>query len=208
MVRTLIGKYILLKLSKMHLHTYMCEQEQSCIDLDSKKKSMAMLHMCEEKKEVTIYLTMYDTYASNNLSLSNHLCGNIDEPHVNPECFPSEESYYNHLNSDNEDEPMNVDDEAYSFSKNSLGTKLENIVDYRRALNHYAITNVFDYFNLKNDKTQFTARCESTDYEWKSYVSIMQDAITTKERKLYKVILLPEATKVIISVPLMGGLQI
>lgn len=98
-----------------------CEQEQSCIDLDSKKKSMAMLHMCEEKKEVTIYLTMYDTYASNNLSLSNHLCGNIDEPHVNPECFPSEESYYNHLNSDNEDEPMNVDDEAYSFSKNSLG---------------------------------------------------------------------------------------
>ncbi|KAI3737840.1 hypothetical protein L2E82_27853 [Cichorium intybus] len=83
---------------------------------------------------------------------------------------------------------MNDDDEAYSFSKYSLnmkvGTKFENVVDFRRALNHYAIINEFDYFIQKSDQTRFTARCENIDCKWRIYASIMQDGITFEVRKI------------------------
>ncbi|CAH1441567.1 unnamed protein product [Lactuca virosa] len=112
--------------------------------------------MYEDMKEVTIYVTTNSNHNSNNLSSSNH---------------------------SNDD-----DDDGYSFSNSSLswkaGTKFENVVDFRRALNHYAIINEFDYFILKSDQTRFTARCENVDCQWRIYASIMQDDITFEVRKI------------------------
>ncbi|KAI3738295.1 hypothetical protein L2E82_28319 [Cichorium intybus] len=65
-----------------------------------------------------------------------------------------------------------------------VGTKFENMVDFRRALNHYAIINEFDYFIQKSDPTRFTARCDNIDCGWRIYASIMQDGITFEVRKL------------------------
>ncbi|KAL4555574.1 hypothetical protein LXL04_038197 [Taraxacum kok-saghyz] len=156
-----------------------CARDQSFIELDSDEKFMAMLIMYEEEKEVTIYVTTVNNHGSTNLCPSNHLCDNIDEPHDESDYCPSEESYYSHLSFDNEDGPMNDDGESYSFTKNSLsmkeGTKFDNAVEFKRALNHYAITNEFDYFILKSDQTRFRARLG----------------------KLLKDILVPEVTKVL-----------
>ncbi|KAL4587087.1 hypothetical protein LXL04_011737 [Taraxacum kok-saghyz] len=165
-----------------------CARDQSFIELDSDEKFMAMLIMYEEEKEVTIYVTTVNNHGSTNLCPSNHLCDNIDEPHDESDYCPSEESYYSHLSSDNEDGPMNDDGESYSFTKNSLsmkeGTKFDNAVEFKRALNHYAITNEFDYFILKSDQTRFRARCENLDCGWRIYASIMQDGITFEVRKI------------------------
>ncbi|KAL4564431.1 hypothetical protein LXL04_028495 [Taraxacum kok-saghyz] len=96
-------------------------RDQSFIELDSDEKFMTMLSMYEDEKEVTIYVTTDHNHDSNNCRPSNHLFDNIDEPHDDSDYCPSEESYYSHLSSDNEDpyERMNDDDGVYSFSKAS-----------------------------------------------------------------------------------------
>ncbi|KAJ9565004.1 hypothetical protein OSB04_000970 [Centaurea solstitialis] len=95
---------------------------------------------------------------------------------------PSEESYHSHLSEDNVDELMNDEDEACSFSKNGLSMKVnlyfENVIEFRKALNHYAITNEFDYFIQKSDPTRFTTRCENINCEFRIHASIMQDRVT------------------------------
>lgn len=159
-----------------------CASSQSFIELDSDEKFMAMLNMYEKEKEVTIYITTENNHNSNNQCAHNHLCDNRNEPHDDSNYCLSEESYYTHLNYENEDEPTNDDEEAYSFSKNTIsmkvGTNFENVVAFRRALNHYAIINEFDYYIKKSDLTRFIARCENIDCNWRIYAFVMQDGIT------------------------------
>ncbi|KAI3516657.1 hypothetical protein L1887_15580 [Cichorium endivia] len=136
------------------------------------------------------YVSANANLDSNNLSINNQLYANRYEPHDEDDSdyCPSEGSYYSHLSFDNEYELMNNDDEAYSFTNNSLSMKMnskfENAICFKRALNHYAITNEFDYFILKSDPTRFTARCESIDCEWRIHASIMQDGITFEVKKM------------------------
>ncbi|CAH1428911.1 unnamed protein product [Lactuca virosa] len=138
--------------------------------------------MYGSEKQVTIYVTTYNNLGSNNHT--NNLCANRDEPHdeYDADLCPSEESYHSHLSSDNEDDLMNDDDEVYSFSKNSISmevdSKFKNVVDCRRALNHFAVTNEFNYYIKKSDPTRFTARCENLEYEWRIHASISQDEVT------------------------------
>nr|KAJ0223509.1 hypothetical protein LSAT_V11C200070100 [Lactuca sativa] len=165
-----------------------CASSQSFIELDSDEKFMAMLNMYEKEKEVTIYITTENNHNSNNQCAHNHLCDNRNEPHDDSNYCLSEESYYTHLNYENEDEPTNDDEEAYSFSKNTIsmkvGTNFENVVAFRRALNHYAIINEFDYYIKKSDLTRFIARCENIDCNWRIYAFVMQDGITFEVKKL------------------------
>ncbi|CAI9271725.1 unnamed protein product [Lactuca saligna] len=118
---------------------------------------------------------------------------NKDEPHneYDADLCPSEESYHSHLISDNEDDLMNDDDEVYSVSKNSIrmevDSKFESVVDFRRSLNHFAVTNEFNYYIQKSDPTRFTARCENLECEWRIHASITQDEVTFEVKKMVEV---------------------
>ncbi|KAL4562019.1 hypothetical protein LXL04_034207 [Taraxacum kok-saghyz] len=133
----------------------MCAPEKSFIELDSEEKFMAMLTMYENEKEVTVYVTTENNTKSNNFGFGRQKCDDRDEPldEDDSDYLPSEESYYSHLSSDNEYEEVNDDDEANSFIKNSqsitVESKFENVTCFKRALNHYAIINEFDYFIQK-----------------------------------------------------------
>ncbi|KAL4572798.1 hypothetical protein LXL04_019583 [Taraxacum kok-saghyz] len=62
--------------------------------------------------------------------------------------------------------------------------QFENSVEFKRALNHHAIINEFDYLIQKSDQSRFSARCEKLDCEWRIYASIMQDGISFEVRKI------------------------
>ncbi|CAI9278749.1 unnamed protein product [Lactuca saligna] len=165
--------------------------DKSIIELDSDEKFMAMLSMYGSEKQVTIYVTIENNLGSN--IHANHSCANRDEPHdeYDADFCPSEEIYHSHLSSDNEDGIVNDDDEVNSFSKNSIrmevGSKFENVVDFRRALNHFAVINEFNYYIQKSDPTRFTARCENLEYEWRIHASITQDEVTFEVKKMVEV---------------------
>nr|KAJ0213002.1 hypothetical protein LSAT_V11C400172240 [Lactuca sativa] len=59
-----------------------------------------------------------------------------------------------------------------------VGSKFENVVDFRRALNHFAVINEFNYYILKSDPTRFTSKYENLECEWRIHASITQDAVT------------------------------
>ncbi|CAI9265630.1 unnamed protein product [Lactuca saligna] len=143
---------------------------------------MVMLSMYGSEKQVTIYVTTENNLDSNNHT--NHLCANRYEPHdeYDAELCPSEESYHSHLDFDNEDNLMNDDDVVYPVSKNSIrmevDSKFENVVDFRRSLNQFAVTNEFNYYIQKSDLTRFTTMCENLECEWRINSFITQDEVT------------------------------
>nr|KAJ0212689.1 hypothetical protein LSAT_V11C400164730 [Lactuca sativa] len=165
--------------------------EKSLIELDSNEKFMTMLGMYRSEKQVTIYVTTENNLDTN--ENTNHLCANRDKLHneYDADLCPSEGSYHSHLSFDNEEDLMNDDNEVYSFSKNSIsmevGSKFENVVDFRRALNHFTVTNEFNYYIQKSDPTQFTKRCENLECEWRIHASITQDEVTFEVKKMVEV---------------------
>ncbi|CAH1437876.1 unnamed protein product [Lactuca virosa] len=68
-----------------------------------------------------------------------------------------------------------------------VGSKFENVVDFRRALNHFAVTNEFHYYIQKSDPTRFTTRCENLECEWRIHASITQDEVTFEVKKMVEV---------------------
>nr|XP_043633613.1 uncharacterized protein LOC122604814 [Erigeron canadensis] len=93
----------------------------------------------------------------------------INEPHVEDEPHgeddsdycPSEESYHIHFSSDNENELLNEELEGYADIKKNpimkVHSKFPNVVEFRRALNHHALINEFEYFIEKSEPRRFTA---------------------------------------------------
>ena len=69
---------------------------------------------------------------------------------------PSGESYHSLHSSDNEFEHLDYG-EMYAYSKKTafmkLNSKFPNVIAFRRALNHYALTNEFEYDIEKSDLT-------------------------------------------------------
>nr|KAJ0193211.1 hypothetical protein LSAT_V11C800418570 [Lactuca sativa] len=177
------------KISIIYVDKY--APDKSFIELNSDEKFMAMLSMYGSEKQVTIYVTTENNLGSNNHT--NHWCANRDEPHdeYDSDLCPSEESYHSHLSSDNEDNLMNADDKEYSVSKNSIcmevGSEFENVVDFKRTLNLFAVTNKFNYYIQKSDPTRFTTRCENLDCEWRIHASIKQDEVTFEVKKMVEV---------------------
>lgn len=119
----------------------------------------------------------------------------IEEPHGDGDSdyCPSDESYYSHISSDNDDDDdydqlaLNCDGETSLHSKKSpvmkINMKFPNVTDFRRAMNHYAVTNEFDYFIEKSDLTRFTARCAKCKEEgcqWRIHASVLDDKVTFK----------------------------
>ncbi|GKA09863.1 transposase, MuDR, partial [Tanacetum coccineum] len=92
---------------------------------------------------------------------------------------PSEGSYPSYIGSDNEDEIMNYERETISDNKNiptiEVNSRFSNAVVYKRALNHYALMNEFEYFIEKSEPTRFTARCAQLTCRWRIHAVILQD---------------------------------
>ncbi|GJR13119.1 transposase, MuDR [Tanacetum coccineum] len=149
---------------------------QSFIELNSDENFTAMLRMYEQEKEVTIYVSTDKNFGTHNTQESaqheiikepngeSGQCEVIEEPTGDGDSdhCPSDENYFSHLSSDDDDvnEISNYD---YSNTKKSptmeVSSKLPSVVAFRRALNHHAVINEYDYFIEKSDLERFTARC-------------------------------------------------
>nr|XP_043621620.1 uncharacterized protein LOC122593291 [Erigeron canadensis] len=114
----------------------------------------------------------------------------MDEPHGEDDSdyCPSEESYHSHFSSDNENELLNEELEGYADIKKNpimkVHSKFPNVVEFRRALNHHALINEFEYFIKKSEPRRFTARCAQLECRWRIHASIMQDDITFEVKTL------------------------
>ncbi|CAH1450351.1 unnamed protein product [Lactuca virosa] len=69
----------------------------------------------------------------------------------------------------------------------TVNSKFENVVDFRRALNNFAVKNEFNYYIQKSDPTRFTTRCENLECEWRIHASVMQDEVTIEVQKMVEV---------------------
>ncbi|PWA37953.1 transposase, MuDR [Artemisia annua] len=64
-----------------------------------------------------------------------------------------------------------------------VNSKFSNVVVFGRALNHYALTNEFEYFIEKSEPTRFTARCAQLTCGWRIHATRLQDGVTFKVNK-------------------------
>ena len=76
---------------------------------------------------------------------------------------------------DDESKFMNDECETYGYSKKGppmkVNSKFPNVVSFRRSLNHYALTNEFEYIIEKSDHTRLTPCCEDKKCEWRIHAS-------------------------------------
>ncbi|KAK9067649.1 hypothetical protein SSX86_011760 [Deinandra increscens subsp. villosa] len=99
----------------------------------------------------------------------------------------SDESYHSSYSTDAE-----IDDEEHGgeehLKKDSriikVNSTFENVIEFRRALAHYAITNEFAYFTEKSEPTRVTARCVDLGCKWRIHASLQQDGITFEVKTL------------------------
>ncbi|KAI3519078.1 hypothetical protein L1887_08086 [Cichorium endivia] len=164
-------------------------KEQSFIELDSDENFMVMLSMYNDEKEVTIYATTEKITQQRNTPFSGQIevIDEYEDENGSDSNCPSEESYHSRHSSDNEEEVLNYDCETYASSKKNsimkLNSKFANVIAFRRALNHYALTNEFEYDTEKSDLTRLTACCQDKKCEWRIHASLMQDGITFEVKK-------------------------
>nr|XP_043630107.1 uncharacterized protein LOC122601410 [Erigeron canadensis] len=167
---------------------------QSFIELSSYEDFMVMLNMYDKEKEVTIYLTSNTNDTNNSKQSGQSEVINDqhveDEPHGenDSDYCPSEEGYHSHLSSDNENEK---EPEGYTNIKKNpimkMNSKFPNVVEFRRALNHHALLNEFEYFIEKSEPRRFTATCVKLECQWRIHASVMQDDITFEVKTLVEV---------------------
>ncbi|KAD2021889.1 hypothetical protein E3N88_42007 [Mikania micrantha] len=159
--------------------------EQTFIKLDCHDDFQLMLGMYELEKQLTLYVT-----TCNNLDrTSNQPSGHdevVDELYgqEDSEYALSDENYHSHYSTDEVvDEQLGQDDsDVETYRKKNLTIKVnsifDNVVDFRRSLIHYTLTNEFQYFIEKREPTRVTTRCIHKECKWKIYASIKQDGIT------------------------------
>nr|GEX54034.1 uncharacterized protein [Tanacetum cinerariifolium] len=119
--------------------------------------------MYEKENEVTIYVTTNKEIVTNERQNRGH-SEDVYQPQGeddDSDGCSSEGSYHSYIGSDNEDEIMNYKRETISDNKNNptieVNSRFSNAVVFKRALNHYALMNEFEYFIEKSEPTRFTA---------------------------------------------------
>ncbi|XP_071690280.1 uncharacterized protein [Rutidosis leptorrhynchoides] len=164
--------------------------EQSYIDIDSDEDFMGMLAMYQNEKELTIYVTTNHNHGNHFLVPSGE-CQLTDEPQGEDDsdyCTDNEESYHNPYNTNNEDETVHYQTEIHSLNNKNTelkeNSKFPNVTSFRRALNHHALTNEFEYSIEKSEPTRFTTRCKQIKCKWRIHASILQDRITFQVKSL------------------------
>ncbi|GJR94823.1 transposase, MuDR, MULE transposase domain protein [Tanacetum coccineum] len=185
--------------SNLVLSTFFVDKyaiEQTFIELNSDETFMLMLSMYEKEKEITIYVTTNKNLGTNNTQKSpEHVV--IVEPHNegdSDECS-SDESYFSHLSSDDnhghdEDDVEIASDKVETKSNHKksrtmkVNSRFQNVLEFRRALNHHAVINEFEYFIEKSDLKRVTARCAHEECPWRIHASLMQDKVTFEVKNL------------------------
>ncbi|KAL7599162.1 hypothetical protein Lser_V15G21127 [Lactuca serriola] len=157
-------------------------KEQCFIELDNDESFMVMLSMYNEEKEVTIYVTTEKLrYNPKPFSCQNQVNNEFDDENETESVCSSQESYHSLHSSDNEYELLNYG-ETYAYSKLNpfmkLNSKFPSVIAFRRALNHYALTNEFEYVIDKSDLTRLTACCGDKKCKWRIHASLTQDGVT------------------------------
>ncbi|GJZ26685.1 uncharacterized protein Tco_0570938 [Tanacetum coccineum] len=121
----------------------------------------------------------------------------IVEPHNegdSDECS-SDESYFSHLSSDDnhghdEDDVEIASDKVETKSNHKksrtmkVNSRFQNVLEFKRALNHHAVINEFEYFIEKSDLERVTARCAHKKCPWRIHASLMQDKVTFEVKNL------------------------
>ncbi|XP_052624769.1 uncharacterized protein LOC111907821 [Lactuca sativa] len=143
---------------------------------------MAMLSMYNEEKEVTIYATSEKfRYNPKSVGCEDQVIDESDDGNETDSICPSQESYHSLHSSDNEYDLLNYG-ETYAYSKTNpfikVNSKFPSVVVFRRALNHYALTNEFEYVIEKSDLTRLTACCGDKKCKWIIHASLTQDGVT------------------------------
>ncbi|KAI3707878.1 hypothetical protein L2E82_36777 [Cichorium intybus] len=164
-------------------------KEQCFIELDSDENFMVMLSMYKEEKEVAIYATTgnFTQQTDKQFSGQDQCSDEFDDENESDSDCPSEESYHSCHSSDNEYELLNYGSESYAYSTKSpimkVNYKFPSVIAFRRALNHYALINEFQYVTEKSDLTRLTACCEDKNCEWRIHASLTQDGVTFEVKK-------------------------
>ncbi|GJZ30038.1 transposase, MuDR, MULE transposase domain protein [Tanacetum coccineum] len=145
---------------------------------------MVMLNMYEEEKEVTIYVITDNCIQERSQDeVTNEIQG---ENGSDSDC-QSENSYHTRHSTDDECDKQNYEPESHSYNMNSpameLHKKFPNVIEFRRALNHYVVINEFEYKIEKSDLERLTACCEDKKCEWKIHASTTEDKITFQVKK-------------------------
>ncbi|GJZ13923.1 transposase, MuDR, MULE transposase domain protein [Tanacetum coccineum] len=65
-----------------------------------------------------------------------------------------------------------------------VNSRFVNVIQFRRALNHYALINEFEYLIEKSEPTRVTARCANLKCKWNIHAYIMDDNVTFEVKKL------------------------
>ncbi|CAI9302943.1 unnamed protein product [Lactuca saligna] len=120
-------------------------KEHCFIELDNDESFMVMLNMYNEEKEVIIYVTTEKLrYNPKPFSCQNQVNDELDDENETDSVCPSQESYHSLHSSDNEYKLLNYG-ETYAYSKLNpfmkVNSKFPSVIAFRRALNHYALTN-------------------------------------------------------------------
>ncbi|KAI3670359.1 hypothetical protein L1987_87950 [Smallanthus sonchifolius] len=98
----------------------------------------------------------------------------------------SDESYHSHYSTDQEVEEENSAMVIYQYKHRTLkvNSRFDNVIEFRRALAHYAIINEFAYYIEKSEPTRVTARCLDIECKWRIHASVMQDEISFEVKSM------------------------
>ncbi|XP_022019508.2 uncharacterized protein LOC110919548 [Helianthus annuus] len=151
--------------------------KQKFVKVDSHENFKFMLSMYEVEKELTIYVTMNNNVETSSVQERESDDAHDEEDEEDESVTFSTDDEVGHASS----EPITVSSKNGTIKVNST---FENVVEFRRALSHYAIMNEFAYFTEKSEPTWVTARCSDLQCKWRIHASVMQDGISFEVKKL------------------------
>jgi hypothetical protein len=174
-------------------------RSQSFVEIEDNNTYEQMLAMYEEKKEVVVYVTKEQVILKENEDIreDNIVLQSLENAQevVNYEedsdyCH-SEDSYHSR-HSDFEDGDGDDNDihevEFYLYDKDDpkmeIGAIFPHVVAFRRALNHYAIINDFEYNFAKSEPARVTATCANLECSWRIHATVTEDKVTFRVRTM------------------------
>ncbi|KAM0055655.1 putative transposase, MuDR, plant [Helianthus debilis subsp. tardiflorus] len=164
-----------LSFSIFHIDKYATKQK--FVKVDSNDNFKLMLSMYEVEKEVTIYVTMINNVETSSVRERESDDAHDEEDEEDESVTFSTNDEVGHASS----KPVTVSSKYETIKVNST---FENVVEFRRALSHYAIINEFAFFSEKSEPTRVTARCSDLQCKWGIHASVMQDGISFEVKKL------------------------
>jgi MuDR family transposase len=163
-------------------------QNQSFIQLEHDESFELMLDMYKEK-QILIYVTkerivmLEDENIIDGVEVENEEFGNYEE---GSDYCHSEASYHSRYSDTEEEDEVEInyecEGEFYLYDKDNpkmeVGAKFPDVVAFRRALNHHAICNDFEYDLGKSEPARVTATCSDFECSWRIHAAVAEDGVT------------------------------